>query len=76
MFRSVLSRLRVIAWRTGLQVLGPTSQHTGSMPTSVFGTIPALQETPKTSKPLALRMEASVLDSLSRPTQVAIPILR
>ena len=75
MFRSVPSWFRTSAWRIGLHVLGPTSQHSGSMPTSVLSTMPALQPAPKTSNPWERRILARVLDSFRRPTHVAMPIL-
>lgn len=75
MFSWVPALFRTSAWSTGLQVLGPISRHSGSMPTSRLSTIPALHPMPNTSKPLDLSIDASVLVSLSSPTHVAIPIL-
>ena len=75
MFSSVPWLFRISAWRTGLQMFGPISQHSGSMPTSVFGTMPVLQEAPNTSNPLERRIPARVLASSRSPRQLAIPIL-
>ena len=58
--RSVFASFRTLACRMGLQAALPTALHFSSIPRSVLGTAPALQQTPNTSKPCSRKMAARV----------------